>query len=150
VRAWREFRGLSLEEMSKRLKATGVTRYCSAGYLDLMERDMKPWRLQILRGYARICGGPRDAPPAVQAPDHRERARRSPARTVGGMSGSPIVAPDGSAIGIVVVGIEGSSTPQEGPHPALTDQLPGWLIKELTARTDAIGRSPRESKAKPA
>lgn len=52
------------------------------------------------------------------------------ARTVGGMSGSPIIAPDGSAVGIVVVGSNGPYT-GDGPHPILTEQLPGWLLNEL-------------------
>jgi hypothetical protein len=43
---------------------------------------------------------------------------------VGGMSGSPIVADDGSAIGIVC-------TSGSGPNPRLTHYLPGWLLQEL-------------------
>ena len=41
---------------------------------------------------------------------------------VGGMSGSPIFAKDGSAIGVVVT--------SEGPNPSLAS-LPGWLLAEL-------------------
>jgi len=45
-------------------------------------------------------------------------------RIVGGMSGSPILADDGSAIGIVCLS-------SGGPHPRLTSCLPGWLLREL-------------------
>jgi Trypsin-like peptidase domain len=41
----------------------------------------------------------------------------------GGMSGSPILAEDGSAVGVVV-------TPH-GPNPGLTSHLPGWLLGEI-------------------
>ena len=52
---------------------------------------------------------------------------------VGGMSGSPIIAEDGTAIGIVCLGHEvASGTPSEyGPHPRLTGNLPGWFLKML-------------------
>jgi hypothetical protein len=43
---------------------------------------------------------------------------------VGGMSGSPIVADDGTAIGV-----ECSSL--GAPNPRLTHNLPGWLLREL-------------------
>jgi hypothetical protein len=42
----------------------------------------------------------------------------------GGMSGSPIIAPDGTAIGVVCLGSETSG-------PRLTGNLPGWLLKNL-------------------
>jgi trypsin-like peptidase len=45
------------------------------------------------------------------------------AKIVPGMSGSPILAEDGSAIGVVV-------TPN-GPNPSLASHLPGWLLAEL-------------------
>ncbi len=51
----------------------------------------------------------------------------------GGMSGSPIIADDGSAIGIVCL----SGGPPEklhtdgGPNPRLLGNLPGWLLKSL-------------------
>ena len=41
-----------------------------------------------------------------------------------GMSGSPILAEDGSAIGVVV-------TDGDGPHPCLVWHLPGWLLAEV-------------------
>ena len=42
-----------------------------------------------------------------------------------GMSGSPIILPDGSAIGVVCTGTD-------GPHPALFAQLPAWLVHEAS------------------
>jgi trypsin-like peptidase len=42
----------------------------------------------------------------------------------GGMSGSPIIAEDGAAIGIVCLS-------SNGPHPRLMGNLPGWLLKQL-------------------
>lgn len=52
---------------------------------------------------------------------------------VGGMSGSPIVAEDGSAIGIVCTsgGRAGDVHTEGGPNPRLTHNLPGWLLREL-------------------
>jgi len=62
----------------------------------------------------------------------------------GGMSGSPIVTMDGSAIGIVTVGtgLSGEETNEGGPDPRLVSKLPGWLLrqwkeKRATARTGA-------------
>src|SRR5262249_29628643 len=57
----------------------------------------------------------------------------------GGMSGSPILGPDGSAVGVIVVG--NSSRPAEqifksGPHPELTCNLPGWLLRRLVANPE--------------
>jgi hypothetical protein len=51
----------------------------------------------------------------------------------GGMSGSPIVVPDGTAIGVVCLGSEtgGQVAREGGPHPRLTGNLPGWLLKNL-------------------
>jgi hypothetical protein len=40
----------------------------------------------------------------------------------GGMSGSPIVAPNGRAIGVVC-------TSEDGPNPFLPANLPGWLVR---------------------
>jgi hypothetical protein len=51
----------------------------------------------------------------------------------GGMSGSPIVTADGSAIGVYVIG-EGAGEDESrngGPHPHLTHHLPSWLLQEL-------------------
>jgi hypothetical protein len=58
---------------------------------------------------------------------------------VGGMSGSPILADDGSAIGVLCLSstigsITGPST-EGGPNPRLITDLPGWLLRNL--------RSPR-------
>ena len=44
----------------------------------------------------------------------------------GGMSGSPILAADGSAIGVISTG---SNMPPSGPNARLTYNLPGWLLK---------------------
>ena len=57
---------------------------------------------------------------------------------IGGMSGSPIVTSDGSAIGICVTGtgilVAGSIVATEGgPNPRLTYHLPGWFLRELKA-----------------
>jgi hypothetical protein len=48
----------------------------------------------------------------------------------GGMPGSPIVAPDGTAIGVVCIsgGIGDTENHQEGgPNPLLQANLPAWL-----------------------
>ena len=52
---------------------------------------------------------------------------------VGGMSGSPILANDGWAIGMVCVsrGVAGAPSVSDGPNPRLTDSLPGWLLRTL-------------------
>jgi hypothetical protein len=54
-------------------------------------------------------------------------------KTVGGMSGSPICAEDGTAIGVLCAG--GDSF--EGPNPALPRNLPVWLWRELEAASAA-------------
>jgi hypothetical protein len=53
----------------------------------------------------------------------------------GGMSGSPIIVADGSAIGVVCLG---NNAPQYGigPNPCLMHHLPGWLLRELESRRD--------------
>ena len=54
-----------------------------------------------------------------------------------GMSGSPILADDGMAIGVLSVGSESTSREgvrkleKSGPHPVLAHHLPGWLLREL-------------------
>jgi hypothetical protein len=50
---------------------------------------------------------------------------------IGGMSGSPIFAEDGAAIGVVST----SSGTEGGPNPYLTYHLPGWLLAKLYGRT---------------
>jgi hypothetical protein len=52
-----------------------------------------------------------------------------------GMSGSPILAPDGTAIGVVTLG-------DEQPHPHLADGLPGWCLRALSLH-------PRQQKLEP-
>jgi hypothetical protein len=56
---------------------------------------------------------------------------------VGGMSGSPILAPDESVIGICVAGrVNTDGTSREGgPHPAIMRNLPGWLLNDLIGNT---------------
>lgn len=51
----------------------------------------------------------------------------------GGMSGSPILADDGSAIGVVVCsrGVGNALHTSGGPNPRLTHHLPGWLMRQL-------------------
>ena len=52
----------------------------------------------------------------------------------GGMSGSPILAKDGSAIGIVCTGRVGENGQEDNdgsPNPSLSHNLPGWLLREL-------------------
>lgn len=48
-------------------------------------------------------------------------------RVLGGMSGSPIVAETGTAIGVVCT----TTSPREGgPNARLSDNLPGWLLRD--------------------
>ena len=51
----------------------------------------------------------------------------------GGMSGSPIIADDGTAIGIVCIGSSIGDAPQisGGPNPRLLHHLPGWLLQKV-------------------
>jgi len=50
-----------------------------------------------------------------------------------GMSGSPIIAENGAAIGVVCTGSSGGSDicTEGGPNPRLSSNLPGWLLREL-------------------
>ena len=55
----------------------------------------------------------------------------------GGMSGSPIVAMDGSAIGVVCTsqrGQNGEDLNRGGPNARLFRNLPGWLLRPLRER----------------
>ena len=54
-----------------------------------------------------------------------------------GMSGSPILAENGQAIGVCVAGGgPPSEKPTEGgPNPTLTDDLPGWCLREIGIST---------------
>ena len=49
----------------------------------------------------------------------------------GGMSGSPIIAEDGTAIGIVCLGSGSKTAFEGGPNPRLMGNLPGWLLQSL-------------------
>jgi hypothetical protein len=54
-------------------------------------------------------------------------------RIVGGMSGSPILAKKGSAIGLVSTSnIQGN---EGGPNPTLRYHLPGWLLGNAVTKT---------------
>jgi len=57
----------------------------------------------------------------------------------GGMSGSPVMAPGGEAIGVVCVSASGLLVSasglwddrQGGPNPELAAHLPGWLLRDV-------------------
>jgi hypothetical protein len=50
---------------------------------------------------------------------------------VPGMSGSPIVLPDGSAVGVACLSEDAHAGGREGgPNPMLAAHLPGWLLAE--------------------
>jgi hypothetical protein len=56
---------------------------------------------------------------------------------VGGMSGSPIILDDGSAIGIVCLSsttVDLKVQHEGGPNPRLSQHLPGWLLAILTRK----------------
>jgi hypothetical protein len=50
---------------------------------------------------------------------------------VGGMSGSPIILPNGGAVGVVCVSAEGRR--DGGPNPMLAANLPAWLLEAATS-----------------
>ncbi len=56
-----------------------------------------------------------------------------------GMSGSPILAKDGQAIGVCVAsgGLPGEKHTEGGPHPTLADDLPGWCLREIGISTNS-------------
>jgi hypothetical protein len=54
---------------------------------------------------------------------------------VGGMSGSPILTHDGSALGILCTSCTESYQAEGGPNPSLAHNLPSWLVGELSAAT---------------
>lgn len=64
----------------------------------------------------------------------------SEAKTVGGMSGSPIITEDGRAVGVVCTGCGSEATGvlryPEGPHARLMRSLPGWMLPPRGARND--------------
>jgi hypothetical protein len=51
----------------------------------------------------------------------------------GGTSGSPIIAKDGSAIGIVCLATGGDLPTEGGPNPRLVGNLPCWFLQEVRA-----------------
>jgi hypothetical protein len=74
----------------------------------------------------------------------------TPPGKYGGMSGSPIIAADGSAIGVFVIGRgDGSVGVEEtgngGPSPRLTYHLPGWLLHDLGAGAFITGREENDN-----
>jgi hypothetical protein len=56
IRQWREFAGLSREEMTEKLSHLGIQSNRSAGYLDNMERAPGQYTHPILEGYVKTCG----------------------------------------------------------------------------------------------
>jgi hypothetical protein len=56
-----------------------------------------------------------------------------------GMSGSPILAKDGQAIGVCVAsgGFPGEKHTEGEPHPTLADDLPGWCLREIGISTNS-------------
>jgi hypothetical protein len=84
----------------------------------------------------RIADAPEDGPALMLSLDQQWLPCRvkhyggptlttSETKTVGGMSGSPIITEDGKAIGVVVIG---SNSEVDGPHPRLMFCLPGWAL----------------------
>ena len=69
--------------------------------------------------------------PSRQAVRSRTQKPRSTAR--GRMSGSPIVAPDGAALGIISTG--------NAPNPELAADLPGWILRATGALKRPRGRT---------
>jgi Trypsin-like peptidase domain len=63
----------------------------------------------------------------VEDPYHRGFWVTTTTPIPGGMSGSPILADDGSVIG--VVSSEAPPPATSGPQPVLVDHLPGWLLQ---------------------
>jgi hypothetical protein len=50
-------------------------------------------------------------------------------KIVGGMSGSPIITPDGTAVGVVCLSSSIAGHTSGGPNPLLWDALPGWIAR---------------------
>jgi hypothetical protein len=50
-----------------------------------------------------------------------------------GMSGSPVLLSDGSAIGIVCTASGLEALTEGGPNPRLMDNLPGWLLRAFAS-----------------
>ena len=65
----------------------------------------------------------------------------------GGMSGSPIILPDGGAVGVLCTGDQRDDranapldTGTGGPNPMLFDQLPAWLARGAFKQGAGSGR----------
>jgi hypothetical protein len=85
----------------------------------------------------RIAKAGEDTPAFLLSLDLRWFARRvkniggtlwiTQAKTVGGMSGSPIIDKDGRAIGLVCTGSESENIDYDGPHTQLMRSLRRWM-----------------------
>ena len=76
----------------------------------------------------------------VRTPGARLWIEKATQPILGGMSGSPIILPDGSAVGVVC--ISGGDQPEDsqtegGPNPMLSSDLPVWLWKATRKRREA-------------
>jgi hypothetical protein len=54
----------------------------------------------------------------------------------GGMSGSPVILPDGAAIGVICTSEQGKRA--GGPNPLLSDCLPAWLLRAVWRASTSI------------
>ena len=66
---------------------------------------------------------------------------QSQADIVGGMSGSPIVADNGSAIGVLCTSAHrggAASSREGGPNPRLATNLPGWFLRQAQVRRPRV------------
>jgi hypothetical protein len=63
-----------------------------------------------------------------------------------GMSGSPVLVGDGSAIGVVCVagGVDLSLYTEGGPNPRLVTNLPGWCLRTWTSAHRKPGTARRD------
>lgn len=52
---------------------------------------------------------------------------------IGGMSGSPILLPDGTVVGVVCTSEDSGGGHEGGPNPELGAHLPGWLLRKARA-----------------
>jgi hypothetical protein len=98
----------------QRLRAAGMTPF--AGEARMLSLDGEWFACQII---IVAPGGPLWFDQAEQP-------------VIGGMSGSPIVLPNGAAVGVVCTseGSHGGGGREGGPNPMLTANLPGWLLEQ--------------------
>lgn len=106
-----------LKELEKRWGATGqvqrADRECPAFMLSLNNQ----WFLCRVR----------------HAPNGMLMVFDAAEKIAGGKSGSPIIAADGTAIGVVCLGEEsgGRDDREGGPNPRLMGNLPGWFLAAI-------------------